>query len=361
MHNNKIDLHSHFLSSAYYEYLKKYEDERPDNFDTPAWNEDEHIKQMDGLGVVFSFISISSPNLSRAEDNVQKEYVKRVNEEGAAFVAKHPSRLGLMAELPLPNIENALEEAKHALDILKADGFGVKTHYRGKYLGCADFDPLMEFLNDRKTVVVVHPAKPYNHYEGVNEDLPIPSFEFFVETTRTFINMVLKDIFNRYPDIKWVFPHAGAFISLISDRFDSFSVLMKLKDPNLNADFFGAMKHVYFDLAGFPLPKQIEILRKNIPIENMLYGSDGPYTPKLVTIALAGALEQTELFNEREKEMIFTQNAVALFPRLAKILGTNEPVIIADKKRTRANRLWTRKIISSVYLKIQNRRAKDNS
>lgn len=358
MFNNKIDIHSHFLPPAYYEYLKKYEDERPDNFDTPNWDEDEHIKQMDKLGVAFSFISISSPNLSRANDEVEKEYVRRINEEGAAFAAKYPNRVGLMAELPLPNIENSLEEAKYALDVLGADGFGLKTHYRGNYLGCVEFDPLMELLNERKTVVVVHPAKPHNHFEEVNEDLPIPVFEFLVETTRTFTNIVLKDVFNRYPDIKWVFPHAGAFISLLSDRFDSFSVIMKMRNPYLEADFFGAMKHVYFDLAGFPLPKQIQILKQNVPVENMLYGSDGPYTPKLATMALAGALEQTEQFNNHEKEMIFTQNAITLFPRLSKILGVNEKAVELNKKHVRSSRLWKRKLISAVYLILQERRTK---
>lgn len=324
MFHNKVDLHVHFLPPSYYEYLSKYEDERPDNFDTPNWSEEGHLKEMDDLGVAFSFISISSPNLAQADDDTEKEYVRRVNEEGAQFVVKYPNRVGLIAELPLPNVQNALVEANHALDILGADGFGLKTNYRGKYLGCPEFDELMAFLNERKAVVLVHPAKPYNHYEGVNEILPIPTFEFLVESTRTFTNMVLKDTFNRFPDIKWVFPHAGAFISILSDRFESFAVLMKLQSPELSLDFYGAMKHVYFDLAGFPLPKQIQVLKQNVPIENMLYGSDGPYTPKFATIALAGALEQTDQFSAHEKEMIFTQNAVALFPRLRKILDVKK-------------------------------------
>ena len=57
MFNNKIDLHSHFLPPAYYEYLKKYEDEYPDNFEIPDWSEDGHIKWMDQLGVAFSLIT----------------------------------------------------------------------------------------------------------------------------------------------------------------------------------------------------------------------------------------------------------------------------------------------------------------
>lgn len=321
MFNKKIDLHSHFLSPAYYEYLKKYEGESPDNFDLPQWNLVSHIKEMDELGVAFSFISISSPNFCMADDETEREYVRRVNKEGSEYVSKHPNRLGLMAELPLPNINNSLSEARYALDVLKTDGFGLKTNYRGKYLGCTEFDPLMELLHERKAVVTVHPVKPDYDLQGVNEELPIPAFEFFVDTTRAFINMVLKDIFFRYPEIKWIFPHAGAFTSLVSDRFESISTLMRRKNPNLRADYFGSMKKVYFDLAGFPLPKQVQILKQNVPIQNMVYGSDGPFTPKPACIALAKALEQTEQFNINEKQMIFTDNAIALFPKLQNILN----------------------------------------
>lgn len=349
-YNNKVDFHSHYLPPSYYEYLKRYEDERPDNYDTPDWSEEKHISLMDKLGVAYSLISISSPNLSRADDNIEKDYVRRINNEGAAFVAKYPNRLGLIAELPLPNVENAFEEAEYALNVLQAEGFGLATNYRGKYLGCPEFDPLMEFINERKSVIIIHPMKPYGHYEEVNEDLPIPAFEFFVETTRTFINLVLKDIFNRYMNIKWVFPHAGAFISLLSDRFDSFSAVMKLKDPLFTADYFGAMKHVYFDLAGFPLPKQLQILKQNVPIDNMVYGGDGPYTPDLATIALAGAIEQTDQLTEQEKEKIFTLNAIDIIPGLSE-----KNRCPREKRRFKRSNLLIRKLISTIYINMNKK------
>lgn len=70
------------MPPAYYDYLKKYEDERPDNFDTPSWSEEDHIQQMDKLGIAYSLISISSPNLSRADDNTEKDYARWINNEG---------------------------------------------------------------------------------------------------------------------------------------------------------------------------------------------------------------------------------------------------------------------------------------
>ena len=79
----------------------------------------------------------------------------------------------------MPHTDAAIKEAKFALDELGADGFGLSTHYAGVYLGDSGYDPLMELLND---------------------------------TTRTFTNMVMHNIFGRYPNIKWIFPHAGAVL-----------------------------------------------------------------------------------------------------------------------------------------------------
>jgi predicted TIM-barrel fold metal-dependent hydrolase len=356
-YNDKVDFHSHYLPPAYNEYLQKYEDKCPDNFATPAWSVEKHIQAMDNLGIAYSLISISSPNLSGADDATEKDYARRINNEGAAFIAKYPQRLGLIAELPLPNITNALEEAQYSFDVLKAKGVGLATHYRGKYLGCPELDPLMEFLDQRKTVAIVHPMKPYGLYEGVNEELSIPTFEFFVDTTRTFANMVLKDTFNRYPNIKWVFPHAGAFIPILSDRFNSFGMVMKLENPDLQADFFGAMKHVYFDLSGFPLPKQLQVLRQNVPITHMLYGSDGPYTPKAATVGLAGVLETTDQLTDAEKEMIFTRNAIDIIPGLSDILRVSPATngTSAENNRYKRGNLWTRRLTSALYHKITNK------
>ena len=54
------------------------------------------------------------------------------------------------------------------------------------------------------------------------------------------------------------------------------------------------MAHVYYDVAGFFEPKQIEMLLRNVPDTHLLYGSDTPYTDICACIGQAEALEQTE-------------------------------------------------------------------
>ncbi|MFR5876591.1 MAG: amidohydrolase family protein [Eubacterium sp.] len=323
-YNQKVDFHSHYLSPTYVEYLNKYEGDKPDSFPTPKWDIDKHISLMDKLGIAVSFISVSSPNLSKADRKTEKEMVHKINIEGMEYVEQYPNRLGLFAGLPLPNVKDSIEEARFALDELKADGFGLSTNYAGIYLGDGIYDELMEFLDTIGAVVAVHPTKPSELPKGINSDVPIPTMEFFMDTTRTFMHMVMHNIFGRYPNIKWIFPHAGAFLPILSDRVNSFSILMKQNKPDIPLDFKMDMNHVYFDLAGFPLQKQLHALLKDVKTENLVYGSDTPYTPDIACIALSGGLETISFLSKDEKDKIFMKNAVLLVPRLADILGIKQ-------------------------------------
>lgn len=129
---------------------------------------------MDRLGIAFAFLSVSSPNLSKADRETEIHMVHQINTEGAEIVQRHTNRLGLFASLPLPYTAPAIAEAEFALSELKADGFALSTNYAGIYLGDPAYDPLLEYLDTVGAVVAVHPVKPFGMPKGVNSGLPIP-------------------------------------------------------------------------------------------------------------------------------------------------------------------------------------------
>lgn len=324
-HYGKVDFHSHYLSRTYVEYLNKYCDGRPDNYETPEWTEESHLSQMDELGIAFSFISLSSPNLTLADCDEEKLLAHQINTEGAEIAAHHPNRLGLLATVPLPNVQDAIAEAQYALDKLGAYGLGLTTNYAGRYLGSPEFDPLMEELDRRSCLVCVHPTVPQVMPSGVSEALPLPAMEYFFETTRTFVNMVLSNVFVKYPNIKWVFPHAGAFLSVLNDRFNGFSFPLSIDHPEImDTDIFRSMRHVYFDLAGFSTRKLVPALLMDVDVSHLLYGSDAPYTPALACKAMTHMLETMRGVTARQSDAIMTGNAIRLVPRLASVLTAPE-------------------------------------
>ena len=245
-----------------------------------------------------------------------REIAHKINEQGAEIVSRAPGNLGFIATLPLPHIHSSIFEARYCLDELHADGIGLMTNYGGVYLGDRRLDELMAELNDRKALVIMHPTQPHTVIANVNEEIPIPAFEYFVETTRAFLNMVQNDTFDLFPDIKWVIPHAGAFLPIIADRFESFALMLRFANPDRRADIMEDMSHVYYDVAGFSEPKQIEMLLRNVDISHLLYGSDTPYTDITACIGQAKALENTQKLTQQQKEAVFSENAKRLLKNI---------------------------------------------
>lgn len=271
---------------------------------------------MGELGIAYALLSISSPSLWTKDPARTRTLARKVNDEGAEIVSRAPGNLGFLATLPLPEVSAAIDEARRCLDTLHAGGVGLMTNYGGVYLGDRSLDPILAELNGRGALAVLHPTKPAVTVPNVNQEIPVPAFEYFVETPRTFLNLVQNDTFARYPDIRWVIPHAGAFLPILADRFESFALMLRFADPDRRVDILADMAHVYYDLAGFSEPKQLAMLLRNVDETHLLYGSDTPYTDISACVGQAEALEETPKLTERQKALLFTENALTLLPDL---------------------------------------------
>ncbi len=318
----KIDMHVHYLPQAYKEALLNSVEKNPDGFQTPKWNLEMHLKTMKQLGISRSMLSISSPHINFGDRNAAKILARKVNEDGAEIVKKYNGRFGLFASLPLPNVEDSIEEIRYAKEILHVDGFALPTNTQGVYLGNTCLDLVFEELNRHKAVVVFHPNKPSSVPKNVAEGLPIPMMEFFFDTTRTVINMILKGTLKKFPDIKFIIPHAGAFLPILADRIasaiqvvpNSFGENIKVEENRI--DIYDDLKKLYYDVAGVCLPRQLDDLLQIVNVDHLLYGSDYPYTPEIGCITLAGALDKTNLLNNEQRRAIYHDNALKLFPHL---------------------------------------------
>ena len=313
---NKIDFQAHYLPKAYYDFLEEEGLYCPDGFPTPEWDEAWQQQAMAELGISYALLSLSSPGIYTASEPRSCGLARRINEQGAEIVSRRPDSLGFLATLPLPYVHSSICEVRYCLDRLHADGVGLMTNYGGVYLGDRRLDELMAELDGRGALAVLHPTQPAVMQPHVNEEIPVPAFEYFVETTRTFLNMVQNDTFARYPNIKWVIPHGGAFLSILADRFESFALMLRFADPDRRADIMADMAHVYYDMAGFSEQKQLELLLRNVDESHLLYGSDTPYTDITACVGQAEALENTEKITLRQKQLLFTDNALTLLPKL---------------------------------------------
>lgn len=306
---NKIDVHAHYMPPAYAQLLKKKNLTKLDGgVSVPAWGEEIQLEIMEQLSISYSFLSISSPHLHMGDRGEAVETARASNEYGKEFKKKYPEKIGIFASLPLPEITESVEEIQYCRDILNLDGFSVFTNSCGMYLGSPALDPVMEELDKAGAVVSIHPTKPSVVPEGISAQLIYPAMEFFFDTTRAIANMVMNGIFKRYPNIKWIVPHAGAFVPILSDRLSAVTKIFGAEDP----DAENALAGLYYDLAGFSMPKQLGVLRMITDDTHLLYGSDCTFTP----LGTCEKLEKdmNDCLDEKLKDIIFQKNVRSLFP-----------------------------------------------
>jgi predicted TIM-barrel fold metal-dependent hydrolase len=270
----KIDLHSHFIPAAYLEALKARGEKDPDGFKTPRYTAEGHLRLMKKLGIEHSMISISSPHINTGDAQDTANLARSTNDFGFELQEKYHGKFHLMASLPAPYKDASIDEINRCAS-RGVDGFALPTNTRGVYLGSDEFDPIFEKLNDIGAVIVMHPNKPGAVPENVNEGLPIPTMEFFFDTTRTVTNMILKGVFQKYPDIKFVVPHAGAFLPLLVDRLVLF---FELSGKMKMGTIYGILQNLYYDLAGASVPRQLESLLQIVNTDHLLYGSDNAHS-----------------------------------------------------------------------------------
>ncbi|WP_446041641.1 amidohydrolase family protein [Streptomyces sp. SID1121] len=310
----KVDVHSHYLTPTYRQALIDSGNSRPDGMSSiPDWSPEGALRLMTTTGVAHAMLSISSPGVSLGDAAENRRLARSVNEEGAQIVADHPTRFGLLASLPLPDVEAAVAEARYALDQLKADGITLETNYHGVYLSDEQFDPLMAELHERQAVVLLHPTSPAC-FEETSFGRPRPMIEFLFDTTRTVTELVLRGVMDTYPGIRFVIPHAGAALPVLADRIAAFAL-----EGQVDVNVMDAFRRLHYDVAGFSATRAVPALLKITDSQHLLYGSDYPFTSAPVVTAQALALEVGEALTASQKEQMFSLNARELFPRLSQV------------------------------------------
>ena len=206
---HRIDVHHHILPPNYVEIVG---DDRIGPLilagKTPEWTPEMSIEAMDRNGIQTALTSISAPGLWFGETQETIDLCRHCNEYAAEITKDHPTRFGVFASLPLPDVDASLAEIAYALDDLKADGIGLLTSYGNQYPGDPAFAPVFDELNRRKATVYFHPTNaPCNQCQP---EIPAATLDFPFDTTRAVVSLLFNGTFARCQDIKFIFkPRRG--------------------------------------------------------------------------------------------------------------------------------------------------------
>jgi len=306
---HRIDIHHHFAPPAWVTEVKGRPLLQPAN---TAWTPAKSIEDMDRGGVATAMVSITNPGLWFGDAVATTRVARACNDYGARLVRDNPRRFGLFAAMPLPAVDATLREIAHAYDTLKADGIGLFTSYGDVWLGNPAFRPVMEELNRRKAIVHVHPTaanccRNLDYAPGVGPG----SIEYGTDTTRALMGVAFSGDAARYPDIRFIWSHAGGTVPFLASRIEGAA---RGAGDRLPQGFVAEARKFFYDLAGASNPGAVASLLTLVPVSQVLFGTDFP--PGGSSTEYVKALAEMKVFSAQDLRAIERDNAVRLLPRL---------------------------------------------
>ena len=310
---NRIDIHHHILPPA---YMQRARDQilaisDRDHSRLLNWTPAGAIEEMDKAGIAAAITSLGLPGVWFEGSKTARTLARECNEYAARMTKDYPGRFGFFAAIPLPDSEGSLREAEYALDVLKADGIGLVSSYNNQWPGDAAFTPVFEELNRRKAVVFIHPAVP-GCCDHLMPGIPTSTIEFLFDTTRAITSFLVNGTFSRFPDIRFIFCHAGGTMPMVAARTAAFIQRHKdIADRLPNGAAF-ELRKLYYDIANSTNASSMAALINLVPTSQILFGTDFPYvSPESTADGLDHfGLQATEL------KAVNRENAMRLFPRL---------------------------------------------
>lgn len=315
---HRIDLHHHAFAPELVAALERQGIEYTGGTGVPPWSLAATLETMEQYDIAAAIMSVHPQPYWPALGDAPR-WASSCNDVLARIVDGDRQRFGALASLPLPDTGAACRELARAFDELHFDGVQLMTSVDGRYLGDPEFEELFQELDKRSAVVVLHPTMTPPGTDARKLPLPDSLVEFVFDSTRTVASLLYSGRLARYPNIRYVVPHAGGAVPFLAPRIamgEEFHDSLRARVPLGSLHY---LRKLYYDVAVATAPTVLATLRQFVPATQIVYGSDFPYVRQRLLERLTRELDTSALFDEAERAAIDRGNAAGLFPRFAAV------------------------------------------
>jgi predicted TIM-barrel fold metal-dependent hydrolase len=174
------------------------------------------------------------------------------------------------------------------------------------------FRPVFEELDRRKAVVYFHPTTP-NCCGNLIPAAGPATIEWPVDTARAIISLLYSGSLVRYPNIRFIFSHAGGALPALSGRIANFVARDKNAAGYAPHGALAEFDKIHYDTANATAAPSMAALMAMAPTSQIVFGSDYPYFSLEENVAGLAKIRLTAA----ERQAINRDNAARLLPRLA--------------------------------------------
>lgn len=288
------DVHCHFVPEEFFRFastkeefgikVKRREGDLVDldirgmhfGLNTTFFQMDKQLERMKRDGVERSVLSLATPFIDYHLDAKLAVEAARVFNDGLmSAIASDKARFGGWAMLPMQDPVAAAQELRRCVRDYGFVGGHIASNVRGVYLHDAQFEPIFQAAVDLGVPLFIHPADPLGKDRTKEYELTIVAGYLF-DNTINILKMICSGFLDRWPDLKLICAHAGAFSPVLRARMQREVDTNPQLQSTLKAPVGEYLRRLYFDTICFE-PAILRYVADVVPIEHLMLGSDAPF------------------------------------------------------------------------------------
>ena len=288
-----IDLHSHFFPIEALQNPGKFESRAPKlvlengklsvksqlgfrpGLGAGAYDPVARVKALDEMKIDMQAISPSPILLFYWEDAaVAAHFSRRQNEAIQAVVKNHPDRFIGFGSVPLQSVADSIAIAEEAKS-MGLKGLEIGNAVGDKPLDDPSFEPFFEAAQKLDMLLFVHPLEG-----GLDADDPLSPIlgnvlQFTFRTTMMVERMIIKGMFEKYPNLRLCLSHGGGLLAFNIWRLDHSYGLRADLQKSMPQKPSAYLKRLYFDTIVHSVAA-LQYLVRVVGADRVVIGTDYP-------------------------------------------------------------------------------------
>ncbi|MEH2482493.1 aminocarboxymuconate-semialdehyde decarboxylase [Nitrobacteraceae bacterium AZCC 2146] len=288
------DIHCHFVPDEFFRFaqtrdefaikIKRREGNAVDldirgmhfGLNTTFFEMPRQVERMQRDGVERTILSLATPFIDYHLDaGIAIEAARVFNDSLASAIASDRAHFGGWALLPMQDPQAAALELRRCVRDHGFVGGHIASNVRGVYLHDQQFEPIFQAAIDLNVPLFVHPADPLGKDRTREYELTIVAGYLF-DNTINILKMICSGFLDRWPTLKLVCAHAGAFSPILRARMQREVDTNPQLSSTLKMPVGEYLRRLYFDTICFE-PAILRYVADVVPVEHLLLGSDAPF------------------------------------------------------------------------------------
>jgi aminocarboxymuconate-semialdehyde decarboxylase len=269
-----VDIHAHFFPQGYLDLLTqagRTAGENDRRFTEPALR----IAEMDQQGVAVHALSLTAsptaPMVYWGNAEQSHNLAKAWNDGAVAAHRQYPTRLFVLATLPMQFPDRAQEELARVSALPGVRGIYMGTNIGGKDLDDAMFEPVFNRIEALGLPIFLHPL---NTVGGARtQAFYLTNFIGNpLDSAIAAAHLIFGGVLDRHPRLVFALPHAGGVLPILTGRWDhGWTVRAEVRHlPQAPSAY---LRRFFYDTVAHS-PRVMDFVIGTVGVDRVMIGSD---------------------------------------------------------------------------------------